>query len=144
MKKRTIRPALATSLPALVFLLLIAGCASQSPVLYPNAQLRTAGEQRAQADIQNCMQMADAYIKSNPAGEVARDTAIGGVGGAVVGGAIGAATGSFGSGIGVGAAAGAAAGLVHGIFKTSQPSPLYKSYVDRCLRERGYEPMGWQ
>ena len=26
----------------------------------------------------------------------------------------------------------------------SEPNPTYKAFVDRCLREQGYEPIGWQ
>jgi hypothetical protein len=43
-----------------------------------------------------------------------------------------------------GAATGATAGAVHGTAKSAGPSPIYKSFVDRCLRERGYEVIGWQ
>ena len=25
----------------------------------------------------------------------------------------------------------------------SNPSPVYKRFVDRCLREKGYDPIGW-
>jgi hypothetical protein len=57
---------------------------------------------------------------------------------------MGAVTGSFGRGVGIGAAGGAAAGLVTGAMKASQPSPLYKAFVNRCLSEKGYDPIGWQ
>jgi hypothetical protein len=30
------------------------------------------------------------------------------------------------------------------LFRTDQPSQAYRSFVDRCLRERGYEPVGWE
>jgi len=36
------------------------------------------------------------------------------------------------------------AGAVHGTVKSAGPSPIYKGFVDRCLRERGYEVIGWQ
>lgn len=38
----------------------------------------------------------------------------------------------------------AAGGLVRGISKSSKPSHVYKNFVSRCLREKGYEPVGWQ
>jgi len=53
-------------------------------------------------------------------------------------------TGSLGRGAGVGAAAGAAAGLVHGMIRASEPSPIFKNFVTRCLQERGYEIIGWE
>jgi len=128
----------------LIALFLMAGCASHGPVLYPNAHLKTVGEEQAKKDIEECDRMADAYVKSDAGMEAAKSTAGGGVAGAVVGGAIGSVTGSLGRGAVIGAAAGAATGLVRGISKASQPSPLHKRFVDRCLRERGYDPIGWQ
>ena len=43
-----------------------------------------------------------------------------------------------------GAAAGAAAGTVRGAIKNSETSPVYKNFVQKCLRDRGYEVIGWQ
>jgi outer membrane lipoprotein SlyB len=127
----------------LLIIMVLAGCAS-SPVLYPNAYLKKVGQEQAQLDIDDCRRQADAYVKSDAAKTIAKDTAIGGAGGAVVGGAMGAVTGSFGRGVGVGAAGGAAAGLITGAIKASQPSPVYKAFVNRCLTNKGYEPIGWQ
>jgi hypothetical protein len=42
-----------------------------------------------------------------------------------------------------GAAAGAAVGLVRGVTRSSEPSSTFKNYVNRCLRERGYDVVGW-
>jgi len=128
----------------LLFSFILAGCASHGPVLYPNAHLKTVGDQQAQTDIAQCKQMADSYIQSNPGADVAKTTALGGAGGAVVGAAVGAVTGNFGQSVGAWAAGGAASGLFYGIVRGSQPSPAYMGFVDRCLRERGYEPLGWQ
>jgi outer membrane lipoprotein SlyB len=127
----------------LLIVMVLTGCAS-GPVLYPNAYLKKVGQEQAQLDIDDCRRQADAYVKSNAAKTMAKDTAVGGAGGAVVGGAMGAVTGSFGKGVGVGAAGGAAAGLVTGAIKASQPSPVYKAFVNRCLTNKGYEPIGWQ
>jgi hypothetical protein len=123
----------------------LGGCAARhGPVLYPNAHLQAVGEAQAQRDIEDCERLAQGYIRDNPGAEAALSTAGGGAAGAVIGGAAGAVTGSLGRGIGVGAAAGAASGLIRGIVKASRPSPLFKRYVDRCLQERGYEPLGWE
>jgi outer membrane lipoprotein SlyB len=127
------------------FLWIVAGCAARyGPVLYPNPHLQSVGEAQAQRDIDECEVLAEKYIKDNPGADAAKSTVAGGAAGAVIGGATGAVTGSLGRGIGIGAAAGAASGLVHGIVKASRPSPLYKSFVDRCLQDRGYEPLGWE
>lgn len=44
----------------------------------------------------------------------------------------------------VGAAGGATAGFLRGLFTRPAPSVAFTNYVDRCLRERGYDPTGWQ
>ncbi|MCX7635013.1 MAG: cell envelope biogenesis protein OmpA [Syntrophales bacterium] len=128
----------------IVMVVVLAACATPGPVLYPNAHLQQVGEERARQDIAACEALADAYVKSEAAQTVAGNTAGGAAAGAVVGGAVGAAAGNFGRGLGIGAAGGAASGLVRGAVKASQPSPVYKRFVERCLRERGYEPIGWQ
>ncbi len=126
-----------------VLVLFFTGCAT-GPVLYPNAHLQAVGEAQAQEDIAECELLADQYVKSDEGVAMAKSTAIGGAGGAVVGGAVGAATGSFGRSVGVGAAAGAATGLVHGIIQASEPSPIFKNFMIRCLQEKGYEVIGWE
>ncbi|MCX7981829.1 MAG: cell envelope biogenesis protein OmpA [Syntrophales bacterium] len=120
------------------------GCATSGPVLYPNAHLKSVGEEQARRDIEACKALADEYIKSQEAEKVAKSTAAGAAGGAVIGGAVGAVRGSLGRGIGVGAAAGAATGLVKGSAKATKPSQTYKNFVNRCLKEKGYEPIGWE
>jgi len=128
---------------ALTAILFLAGCAT-GPALYPNAHLQKVGEAQAQKDVAECETLADQYVKSDAGAQAAKDTAIGGIGGAVIGGAAGAVTGDFTRGLGVGAASGAAAGLVYGIIKATEPSPLFKNFVGKCLQERGYQVIGWQ
>ncbi|MBP9020123.1 MAG: cell envelope biogenesis protein OmpA [Syntrophobacterales bacterium] len=125
-------------------LLFLAGCAGQRPVLYPNSHLQQVGEEQAQRDISECMQKAEAYVKANPGAQVAGETVIGGVTGTIAGSVAGAVDNDLGRGAAVGAASGAAVGLVRGVVKASQPSPVFKSFVNRCLKEKGYEPLGWE
>lgn len=127
----------------LVVALILAGCASPKPVLYPNTHFKQVGEEQAQRDIAECRQFADQQIKSGGAANVAGSTAVGGGAGAAIGAAGGAVRGSAGTGAAVGAATGATAGFLRGLFKASQPSQVYKNFVNHCLRERGYEPVGW-
>ncbi len=131
-----------------IFLLAIVmaatGCASHGPVLYPNAHLKMAGAEQAQRDIEECDLLASEYVKSNAGKTVAKSTAAGGAAGTVIGGAGGAVAGNLKRGSAIGAATGAAAGLVRGVSKSSQPSPVHKKFVERCLRERGYDPIGWE
>ena len=116
----------------LVAVTLAVGCShAQSPVLYPNAKLEQVGKAQVEADISTCRRRADEYVSSGGAAtakEVGKDTAVGGAG----------------RGAAIGAATGATAGAVHGAVKSSGPSPIYKNFVDRCLREKGYEVIGWQ
>jgi outer membrane lipoprotein SlyB len=129
----------------LIMFLSLIGCAGrQSPVLYPNEHLKSVGEPKAQNDIEECSHLADAYVKANPGAKVVGGTIVGGAGGAIVGGAVGAVTGNIGRGAAVGGVAGATTGLVRGIYKASQPSPVYKAFVNRCLRDKGYDPLGWE
>lgn len=122
----------------------LAGCGYQRPVLYPNAHLKQVGEAQTQTDIAEGMKMAEAYIKSHPEAKVAGSTAGGAAAGAAVGGAMGSVTGHLGMGAAIGAAGGPVAGAIRGVSGASSPSPTYKNFVDRCLRERGYEPIGWE
>ncbi len=133
-------------LPALLlFALALAGCgASQKPVLYPNNHLQSVGNAQAQRDIDNCMQTAEAYVKKNQESKIAEGAVKGGAVGAATGAAVGAVTGNFGRGLAAGAAGGAAGGATYGAFKTAEPSPVYKNFVNKCLRDKGYEPIGWQ
>jgi hypothetical protein len=132
---------------------LFAACSMQRPVLYPNAQLKRVGSSAAERDIDQCMQQAEEYIASESrGGKVAEETAVGAGTGAAVGAAAGAAGGAVvgraGTSAAIGAAGGSAAGatrgLIHGLAGKRGPSPVYKNFVNRCLRERGYEPIGWE
>lgn len=127
--------------------LLLAGCSSApSPLLYPNTKLNQVGQAEADRDIEACKQMAAAG-GANPApdqaGRSASGAAVGGVAGGATGAAGGAVLGNVGRGAAFGAATGATAGLMRSIFSRPKPSGAYMGFVDRCLREKGYEPVGW-
>lgn len=124
----------------------LAGCArTQQPVLYPNAKLQQVGKAQADRDIEECRTLAGNYVQSTAGKDIGKGTAVGAAGGAAVGAVAGAVSGrGAGFGAAVGAATGATAGLVHGAAKQTEPSPVYKQYVNRCLHERGYDVLGWQ
>ena len=136
------------SLMLLVLALALTGCASsKKPVLYPNQHLNTVGQAQADADIYACMRSAEASGANAGKGEeLARDTAkagaVGGATGAVVG-AISSST-STGRGAAVGGAGAATATLVRGAFDSSEPTQVYIRFVDQCLRDKGYQPIGWR
>jgi predicted small lipoprotein YifL len=124
--------------------LALAGCSVKRPVLYPNAHLQKVGNAQAQLDIDDCCRRADAYITSGPNDETLKDAAKAGTIGAAGGAAAGAVWGHAGKGAAAGAAGGAAASVTNSIFKSREPSPVYKNFVNRCLREKGYDSIGWQ
>jgi len=123
--------------------LMAAGCATQGPVLYPNAHLKKVGEQQARKDIEECDNAAAAYVKSDAGKEAAKSTLGGAAVGTAAGTVSGAVFGNVGRGSLAGAATGATIGLIRGVSKASQPSPIHKRFVDKCLIDKGYEPIGW-
>jgi len=126
-------------------LLFSLGCAQQRPVLYPNPYLKTVGQERAEGDINDCIRLASEQGAQGDAGaQVAKDTVQGGAVGGAVGAGVGAVLSSVGRGAAAGAAGGAAGALTRGLFRASEPDPVFRGFVDRCLRERGYEPIGWR
>ena len=128
--------------------LTLAACASAParPVLYPNAKFKQAGDAVAQKDVDECIALAESSGASpTDASRAARPAAEG----AAVGGAVGGVSrairgGNIGEGALAGAAIGGTAGAVHGAFRANEASPLYKNFVQRCLRERGYDVIGWK
>ena len=129
----------------LICLLLLMACSQKRPVLYPNYQLQQVGNETAQTEIDDCVSFAKEYVaSSNSSGKVAKSTAGGGAVGAAGGAATGAVLGSIGRGAAAGAAGGAAVGCLQGLFRSPEPDPVFRQFVERCLREKGYEPIGWK
>lgn len=92
-----------------------------------------------------CEKLADDHVSQSNAGEeVVGKTAVGGAFGAASGAVVGAITGSPGLGAAIGAAVGATQGLFRGIWgvANSEASPTYTNFVNRCLKEAGYEITG--
>lgn len=127
-------------------ILLLWGCAQQRPVFYPNEHLKQVGDQKAQADIDECMRLATEYGAKEDAGaKIAKDTAAGAVVGAAAGAAIAAVFGeNVGRAAGAGAAGAGVATFARGAVDSGKPDPLFQRYVERCLREKGYETVGWR
>ena len=127
-------------------LLLVCACGPQRPAFYPNEHLKTVGKAQARADADQCMAEAREYgVKNDPGkavgGKAVKGAAVGAATSAVVSAVLG---GNVGRAAGAGAAGGATAGAVSGAFDADEPDPVFKNYVDRCLREKGYEVIGWQ
>lgn len=137
----------ATFLLLLTALLLVSCAGSTRPVLYPNQHLYAVGQHQADADIDACMWAAEAAGANSGkgralAGRTAKAGVVGGATGAVVG-AISSGS-NVGRGAAIGGAGAATASLVGGAFKVSKPTRLYMRFVDQCLRDKGYQPIGWR
>jgi len=127
-------------------------CAAQKPVLFSNPHLMRVGPGAAEQDIEACIAYAEAGIeagqtpdKENPIADAATDS----VAGAAAGGAGGAIFGHAGQGAAAGAVGGAVGTLTHALlqgrlFRRQPPEPFRRQLVERCLREKGYEPAGWK
>jgi outer membrane murein-binding lipoprotein Lpp len=125
--------------------LALAGCATQRPVLYPNAKYDQVGSEVAQRDVDACIRLAEQHdITYSSSEKVVRRGAEGAAIGGAAGAAAGAVRGNVGERAATGAAAGAAAAATHGAIHSGEPGSVYKGFVQRCLRERGYDVIGWK
>jgi len=122
-----------------------AACAAKRPVLYPNEQVRKAGVEVSQVDIDTCMRLAKTGVgDKNAAASAAGRSVVGAGAGAAVGAVGGAITGNAGTGAAAGAATGGTAGLLSGMWGAREHDPTFMAYVETCLREKGYQPIGWK
>ena len=121
------------------------GSTSARPVLYPNAKLNAVGKDAATSDIDQCLDNAKnaGLTPDEKTNAVAHDAAKG----AAVGGAVGAVSGllrgnNLLSSAAGGAAIGGAAGAANGAM-TEKVNHTYRNFVQRCLKDKGYEVIGW-
>jgi hypothetical protein len=129
----------------------LAGCATARPILYANPKYVEVGREGAHRDIAECERLAEAAGATPNQGRAAQ-TAKGAAVGAGAGAAAGAVGGAIWGNPGTGAAAGAVSGVVGSLLwvlfgswaTPEQPSEPYKNYVNQCLTDRGYQPMGWK
>ena len=126
-----------------------AGSASARPVLYPNATLSRVGEAQGRMEVNACLSRAQASGLSpsqntnevgRRAGEGAATAGVASVVGALI-------TGRGSEGVlragAAGAAIGGSAGAVSGAFHNDRPNGVYRSFVQRCLSEKGFDVIGW-
>jgi hypothetical protein len=127
-------------------LLLLSGCSSPRPVLYPNKHYQQAGSEQATRDIDDAIKAADErnMTHSNDGKEAVRTSVNSGVSAGTVVGAGAAAGGGIGGGTVVSAAGAGASGLVQWMFNHGQPDPLFRGFVETYLKNKGYQVIGWQ
>jgi hypothetical protein len=125
--------------------LLLVGCAPKRPVLYPNRTLEEVGHTAAQQDVDECLAFAKAYgLEARPEVRTAGSTVAGGTVGGATGAAVGAVWGNPGRRAGAWAAGGATAGFLRGLFRWREPDPIQARFVQTCLRDQGYQVIGWR
>ncbi len=124
--------------------LLISACSTQHPVLYPNGHYNRVGKMAAEEDINYCIELATSSgAMPDKSKEVLTRTAEGSLIGGVIGAATGAIYGRAGKGAATGAAGGGAFGMTRALIHSGKPNQVFKRFVNKCLRDKGYEPIGW-
>ena len=123
----------------LIFLVTIGlvACAGPEPILKSNTRVQLYGKDQAARDAAVCGEKAErAGLQhgTNRSGNAGAGATLGIIGGPT-GIAIGAAAGG---------AVGGVLGFLAGTYKPLQPQPDYAAFVERCLKEKGYETTGWQ
>ena len=125
--------------------LMLTACAAKRPVLYPNAHVKEIGQPKAEQEINDCINLANTYqAGGDKTKEIAKNTGKAGVVGAATGAVIGAITGDIGRGAVIGGAGAATAAMGSGIMRSDEPDPVFKQFVEQCLREKGFQPLGWR
>jgi hypothetical protein len=130
----------------------MAACSSHRPILSPNARVDQVGTSVAERDVDDCMARGEAakteVAQQNSGENVVASAAGSSVVGAAAGGAGGAIYGNAGQGAAAGAVGGVVASLtasmLRWLFRPNPPDPNYQVFVERCLREKGYDPAGWK
>lgn len=145
LKKGMMSPMKTSIMLLLIFVVSFFACAQKRPVLYPNTHLQHVGNEQAQADIDECMRFAeDQGVKDSSGEKVAKETAKGAAVGGTVGAGVGAVVGGTGRKAAAGAAGGGAGGFTRGVFDSGDPDPVFARFVEKCLRDKGYAPVGWK
>lgn len=148
---RSVRMSLSGCVTVMVSLSVIGlvACAGPEPILRSTTKVQLYGKDLAEREAALCGQKAErAGVQhgTNRSGNAGAGATLGFIGGAAVGASAGFVGGP--TGIAIGAAAGSAVGgvlgLLAGIYKPLQPQPDYTAFVERCLKEKGYETAGWQ
>lgn len=122
-----------------------AGCAHQEPRFYPNATSQSKSKAQQDRDVEQCKALAESQgLDYDDGGDIAASTVRGGVIGGASGAVIGAVIGDSGRNAAVGAASGATYGFFGSLFRPNRPHPTYRNFVNRCLRDKGYDTIGWK
>ena len=132
------------SLILFIFLISVYPACAKKPVVYPNDHSKTVGKIQTDQDIEYCLKLADDSIGKTSRGKTSVKSGVkGGLIGGAIGLGIGIVTGSPGTAALAGTAGGAAGGAVGGAVQDNTDA-AYRNFVEKCLIEKGYEPIGWR
>ena len=128
----------------------LVACSSYKPILYQNEKYLSAGEKKAQEDVDSCKKNADDYLDKYKAERALKEAGRK----AIIGGVVGAAAGAIFGGRGiksalVGSAIGAGAGAAIGGLTVAgednvEPDVIKQRYITNCLGRKGYSVIGWR
>lgn len=128
-------------------MLLLAGCATAPPrpLFYFGSYEEPVSKVQSDRDTDECMALArQAGVQENRDGQVGRKAASGALLGGIAAGAWSLIRGNGGDTVVAGAVAGGATGAAKGAIDSTEQNPIFRRYVERCLRERGYDVIGWK
>jgi hypothetical protein len=57
---------------------------------------------------------------------------------------MGAVVGRAGASAAMGGAGGGTGGLIRGLFRSRDLDPVQQEFVNKCLKDKGYEVIGWR
>jgi len=137
---------ISTVVTSAILAALLVGCGPKRPVLYPNDLYRAVGKEAAEEDVNHCIELAEMHDlpTEKQSEDTAKGAARGGVIGAMIGGAVGWVLGNPGRGAAAGAAGGGTRGAVGGYEGSGDGNPIYRRFIETCLREKGYQTIGWK
>lgn len=126
----------------------LAGCATPQPVVYQKGAANAIEQQRIAKDTHDCRRRAEAAVGLN-ARRAAAGTQVAAKTGAVafaataVAGLVGTSKDAW-QRARAGAAGGATGAAVKVLLEWNDPDKVHEKYVERCMRERGHEVLGWR
>lgn len=135
-------------LVAVLAVSLVAGCSTTRPVVYPNKHARAAGTEQLERDVDLCRKRADDEVGfGDRRQQLLRNVGLATIVGGAAGLAWGIAYGGASEGLKRGGAGAAAAGVgvfVKNLVKLDQPDEVHEKFVEKCLKKKGYEVLGWR
>lgn len=98
----------------------------------------------ANTDVDSCIALANGSgANQSEVSQTVKQTTEGAVVGGATGAAVGAVLGNAGQGAATGAAGAATGRFTRSILNSDKTDPVFQRFVNRCLRDKGYDVVGW-